>query len=135
MSHIVQIQTQVRDPAAVKAACERLKLPAPVDGKHRLYSGQVTGLAVQLPGWKYPAVFDTANGSAQYDNFEGYWGDPVQLDRFMQAYAVELAKIQARKQGHSVTEQALTDGSIKLSPSKDCRRCCMNRVIEVTSNT
>ena len=115
MSHIVQIQTQVRDPAAVRAACERLKLPAPVEGKHRLYSGEVTGLAVQLPGWNYPAVFDTAKGEARYDNYEGYWGDQVQLDRFMQAYAVEKARIEARKHGHAVTEQALTDGSIKLT--------------------
>ncbi len=115
MSHIVQILSQVRDPAAVRAACERLKLPAPVEGKHRLFSGHVTGLAVQLPHWNYPVVFDTAKGEARYDNFKGRWGSQKLLDQFMQAYAVEFAKIQARKNGHSITEQALTDGSIKLT--------------------
>ena len=53
--------------------------------------------------------------------FEGF--DPVtsllsiqqELDRFLQAYAVERAKSEARRQGHSVTEQPLADGSIKLT--------------------
>ena len=37
------------------------------------------------------------------------------LDRFLQAYAVEKAKLEARNRGHSVTEQSLSDGSIKLT--------------------
>jgi hypothetical protein len=37
------------------------------------------------------------------------------LDAFLQAYAVEKAKLEARRQGHVVTEQQLSDGSIKLS--------------------
>ena len=44
-----------------------------------------------------------------------FWGDPNQLDRLLQAYACEKTLIEARKQGHSVTEQALADGSIKLT--------------------
>ena len=32
MSHIVTIRTEVRDPAAVAAACRRLGLPEPVHG-------------------------------------------------------------------------------------------------------
>lgn len=115
LSHIVEIRTQIRDPAAVRAACRRLGLPEPVEGTTQLYSGPVSGLAVQLPGWNYPVVFDTAKAEARYDNFGGRWGEQAELDRFMQAYAVEKAKIEARKQGHSVTEQALTDGSIKLT--------------------
>ena len=54
MSHIVRIQTQVKDAAAVRAACQRLNLPAPVQGKVKLFSGEVEGLAVQLPDWVYP---------------------------------------------------------------------------------
>ena len=44
-----------------------------------------------------------------------FWGQQQQLDKFLQAYAVEMARIQARKRGHSVTEQQLADGSIKLT--------------------
>ena len=40
MSHIVQIQTQVKDAAAVRAACQRLNLPAPVQGKHELFKSK-----------------------------------------------------------------------------------------------
>ena len=115
MSHIVQIQTQVKDAAAVLAACQRLGLPAPVQGTTRLFSGEVTGLAVQLPGWQYPVVCGTATGQVRYDNFGGRWGESVHLDRFVQAYAVEKAKIEARKKGHVATEQQLADGSIKLT--------------------
>ena len=115
MSHIVQIKTEVRDPAAIAAACGRLTLAAPVHGTAKLFSGQVTGWAVQLPGWRYPAVCDTATGTVHYDNYNGGWGDPRLLDGFLQSYAVEKAKLEARKRGHSVSEQALADGSIKLT--------------------
>ncbi len=115
MSHIVQIQTEVRDPAAVRAACERLKLPLPTEGTVRLFSSEVTGLAVQLPGWQYPVVCQPATGRVQYDDYNGRWGNKQELERFLQCYAVEKAKIEARKRGHSVTEQPLADGSIKLT--------------------
>ena len=115
MSHIVQIQTQVRDPAAVSVACRRLGLAAPVQETVRLFSGQETGLAVRLPGWQYPVICDIASGQLKFDNFEGHWGNRKELDRFLQAYAVEKARLEARKGGHSVSEQALADGSIKLS--------------------
>ena len=115
VSHIVQIKTQVRDAEAVQHACLRLRLMPAVQETVRLFSGTATGLTVCLPGWKYPAVFDLTSGQAQYDNYGGHWGDQKELDRLLQAYAVEKAKIESRKRGHSVTEQQLADGSIKLS--------------------
>lgn len=115
MSHIVQIQTEVRDPVAVRSACDRLSLPQPTHGTFKLFSSQATGLSVELPGWQYPVVCDTASGQVRYDNYGGRWGKQEQLDRFLQAYAVEKAKVEARKKGHTVTEQPLTDGSIKLT--------------------
>ena len=69
---------------------------------------------MQLPGWTYPVVFDAATGEARYDNFEGSWGDQAELDRLLQAYAVAKVRIEARRSGHSVTEQPLPDGSLKL---------------------
>ena len=114
MSHIVTIATEVRDPDAVAAACRRLGLPGPAHGTAQLFSGPVEGLLVNLPGWLYPAVVDTASGRVRFDNYEDRWGDPEQLDRLLQAYAVERARIEARKRGHHVVEQSLADGSIKL---------------------
>ena len=115
MSHIVEIQTEVRDPVAVQSACSRLKLPAAVLGSHRLFQGSVVGLGVQLPDWRYPVVCDLASGQLRYDNFGGRWGEQSQLDRFLQSYAVERARIEIRRKGHTVTEQQLEDGSIRLT--------------------
>jgi hypothetical protein len=115
VSHIVTIKTEVRDAAAVRAACQRLRLAEPVQGTTRLFSGEATGLAVKLPGWEYPVVADLASGQLRYDNFGGRWGDPAHLDRFLQAYAVERTRAEARRKGHVCTEQTLPDGSIKLT--------------------
>ena len=115
MSHIVEIQTQLRDAAAVIAACRRLQWPHPREGVHRLFSGEETGLGVQLPDWRYPVVCDLAQGTLKYDHFGGRWGNPRYLDIFQQMYAVEKASLEARKRGQSVTEQSLPDGSIRLS--------------------
>ncbi len=114
MSHVVTIQTRIHDPAAVAAACQRLGLAAPAHGTAQLYSGEAAGLLVQLPGWQYPAVIDTTTGVVRYDHFEGRWGDPAHLHRFLQAYAVEKTRLEARKKGYAVTEQPLADGSIRL---------------------
>lgn len=115
MSHTVMIQTQVRDAVAVAAACRRLQWPSPREGVHRLFSGEVTGLGVQLPDWRYPVVCDLAQGTLKYDHFGGRWGNPGHLDIFQQVYAVEKASLEARKRGQSVAEQPLPDGSIRLS--------------------
>jgi hypothetical protein len=117
MSHVVTIRTEIRDAAAVQAACQRLRLPSPVQGTHKLFTSQVTGLAVQLPQWRYPAVCDLAAGHVQYDNFRGNWGEQKHLDAFLQAYAVERAKAECRRKGHTCTETSLSDGSIKLTIS------------------
>jgi hypothetical protein len=92
VSHIVEIQTECRDPVAVVAACQRLGLAEPVEGTTTLFSTHVSGLLVQLPGWVYPA----------------------ELGRFLQAYAVTKALSEARRRGHAVTENTLSDGSIRL---------------------
>jgi hypothetical protein len=115
VSHIVTVATQVRDPDAVHAACLRLGHPEPARGTATLFEGEAVGLLVRLPGWLYPVVCDCGTGELRYDNFEGRWGDPRHLDRFLQRYAVEKASIEARKRGHAVAEQALADGSIRLT--------------------
>jgi hypothetical protein len=115
VSHIVQIQTEIRDPAAIRTACNRLQLPPPVLGEFQLYSNTASGWAVQLRNWRYPVVCDVNSSKLAFDDFEGRWGDRQELDRFLQGYAVEKAKLEARKQGHTVREHPLKDGSIKLT--------------------
>lgn len=115
MSHIVTIKTELRDAEAIKAACKRLNLPEPVEGTAKLFEGEATGLLVKLPGWLYPAVVSTETGQVRYDTYGGQWGDPKHLDAFVQSYAICKATIEARKKGHSVFEQDLPDGSVKLT--------------------
>ena len=115
MSHVVSIQTRVNDPRAVAAACQRLGLAAPQHFTVRLFSGEATGLIVQLPEWQYPLAIDTDTGTLRYDNYNGKWGAEEQLHRFLQRYAVEKARIEAHKRGYAVSEQALHDGSIKVT--------------------
>ncbi len=115
MSHIVEIKTEVRDEAAVRAACTRLQLSPPEHKTCRLFSATATGLCVQLPGWNYPIVCNTESGQVSYDNYEGHWGEQKHLNSFLQGYAVEKAKIEARKKGHSVSETSLQDGSIRVT--------------------
>ena len=115
MSHIVTIKTQLRDPAALAAACRRLGHAEPVQGTAQLYSESATGWIVQLPDWLYPVVIQPESGEAHYDNYNGAWGEPAELNKLLQAYAVEKAKIEARRAGNSVAEQALPNGSIRLT--------------------
>jgi hypothetical protein len=115
VSHIVDIKTEIRDEAAVKAACTRLQLPTPEHKTVRLFSATATGLCVQLTGWSYPVVCDLQSGRVQYDNYNGHWGEQSRLNQFLQGYAVEKAKIEARKKGHSVSETRLQDGSIRVT--------------------
>ena len=115
MSHIVEIKTEIRDEQAVRAACTRLQLAPPEQKAARLFSTTARGLCVQLPGWNYPVVINLQTGQTQYDNYQGHWGEQKHLNSFLQAYAVEKAKIEARKKGHSCSETRLEDGSIRVT--------------------
>jgi hypothetical protein len=115
MSHVVEIKTEIRDEQAVKAACTRLQIPTPEHKTTRLFNATATGLCVQLPGWSYPVVCNLQNGSLQYDNYNGHWGEQAHLHGFLQAYAVEKAKLEARKKGHTCSETRLEDGSIRVT--------------------
>ena len=114
MSHTVTIRTQVRDFHAIQAACQRLKLPQPIQGEVRLFDRVAQGIGVQLDGWRFPVCIES-DGNLLFDNFGGFWGVPEKLDQFQQAYAVEKAKLEARKQGYQCSESVLADGSIRLN--------------------
>jgi hypothetical protein len=114
MSHTVTIKTTITDLAAIQSACGRLRLPNPVQGEIRLFDRLAQGIGVQLDGWRFPVCIES-DGNLLYDNFGGFWGLPEKLDQFQQAYAVEKAKLEARKQGYTCQESLLADGSIRLN--------------------
>lgn len=117
MSHTVTVKADVKSKQAIAAACQRLGLAAPVEGKHTLYqrSETIDGVAVQLPNWQYPVVFNTETGAVAYDNYNGHWGNMAEYEKFMQAYAVCRATQEASLQGYMTTEETLPDGSIRIT--------------------
>ena len=114
MSHTVTIKTKITDMAAIQAACHRLKLPQPSQGDVRLFDRVAQGIGVQLEDWRFPVCIEP-DGNLLFDNFGGFWGVPEKLDQFQQAYGVEKAKLEARKQGYQCSESMLADGSIRLN--------------------
>lgn len=114
MSHLVSIKTKIQDVSAVAAACRRLGLAEPTHGTAKLYSGEVTGLLVQLPQWEFPIAINTSTGAIEFDNFNGAWGEQRELDKFLQMYAVEKTRIEARKKGYAISETQQQDGSVRL---------------------
>ena len=117
MSHVVTIQTQARDPAAVAAACRRLGLAEPARGTARLFSGEATGLLVQLPGWLYPVVIDTATGTLHFDNYEGSWGEQARLERDFDG-APEHLRIDAVERWGTEPDSALAECRDGLAPAR-----------------
>lgn len=113
MSHTVTIRTQITDIHAINSACQRLKLPQPTTGEVKLFDRVAQGIGVQLDGWRFPLCIES-DGNLLYDHFQGFWGSPEKLDLFQQMYAVEKAKLEARKQGYQCSESLLADGSIRL---------------------
>lgn len=115
MSHIVTIKTACKDLAAIRETCKRLSLPGPTIGTHRVFGVEHAGIGVMLPEWSYPIVINQTTGEIKYDNYGGAWGKQTHLDAFMQRYAVEKARIEARKKGHAFREEKLKDGSVKVT--------------------
>ena len=115
MSHVVTIETKLKDPAALSAACARLRLPEPKTETVKFFDGsEHEGLAVRPPGFVYPVVVKE-DGTTLSDTYGGRWGDDAFLGRLKQAYAVEAAKLQAKARGHRCTETPLPDGGVKLT--------------------
>jgi hypothetical protein len=98
----MNIQTEIRDQAALKSACDRLGIKMEV-GTFKLYETTESGTAVFLEDWRYPVVVKD-DGSLAYDDYNGAWGDIKKLHELTAHYGLEKAKIEALKKGYSVYE-------------------------------
>lgn len=92
----------------------RLSIPPPNEETHRRFTSEASGLAVRLPDWRCPLVCELPTGTLRYESFGGHWGDPRQLDSFLQGYAVEIATLVARRSGHATPEVPQFDGSVRF---------------------
>ena len=113
MSHTVKMKVKIKDRNLFKAVAQRLGLEVKENAEVRLFSSTHRGLAVKLPGWRYPIVVEE-DGTLVYDNYDGNWGDFKELLRLEEEYVKELVAREARKKGLSVYTKRAKDGSLIL---------------------
>ena len=120
MSHFTTIETQIRDIAALKAACAELGVGLEAGAEARGYGRrQVRGdYVVRLKG-PYDIAVDKAK-QGTYALTTDLWGGHVerevgpQFGKLLQMYGLHKAQIEARKKGFMTRRQPMKDGSIKL---------------------
>ncbi len=99
MSHTVTLDIRFRDRSALESAALLLGAESILSESVTFYDGRtVEGLAVRLPGWHYPLCID-AEGTLHCDHYNGMWGNPADLERLTEAYAVSVAESVAEAQG------------------------------------
>jgi len=124
MSHITNIELEIKDLAALKAACNRMGFTFKENQNTcNYYRGQKADClhAIEVPGAAYEVgVVKNKNGgySLIWDPFihgglESALGPAA--GKLKQAYGIEKAKLEARKKGFSVYERIKEDGAIILS--------------------
>ena len=120
MSHFATVTTQIKDIAALSAACAELGLKVEVNTAARGYSTQtVPGEhVIRLKGPYDIALNRQRDGT--YGLTTDWWNGHVEKEvgsnygRLLQLYAVHKATAEARKRGHSVQRKAGNNGAIKL---------------------
>lgn len=115
MSHLVSISIELKNKATTIAACNRLGWQVEENARIKFYDDSIVeGMAVHIPGWKYPVVI-TNNGDVKADNYNGNWGDPALLNKLKQAYGIEAARSLMRRHMAPVAETQNHDGSVTLT--------------------
>ena len=121
MSHFTTIQTQIRDIAALKAACGELGLELLEHAKARGY-GRSTRRGDHVIRLKGP--YDIAvnqHPDASFGLTTDWWQGHVEREvgkgfgRLLQLYGVCKAQAEARRKGYTTRRQTLKDGAIKLT--------------------
>ena len=120
MSHFTTIETQVRDTAALRAACAELGVDLIENAVARGYSSNTLkgDYVVRLKG-PYDIAVNRQSGGT-FGLTTDWWNGHVEREvgtkygRLLQLYGVHKAKIEAQRKGYTVRRQTLGDGSIKL---------------------
>lgn len=113
MSHTMNIKTQLTDVEALKRACVRVGARELGLDTFKLYKTHSEGRGVQLAGWNYPIVIK-ADGTIDYDNYNGAWGDERRLHELEAAYSLEKAIYDAWALGYRTVEGTDKDGNLTL---------------------
>ena len=99
MSHLVQIEVELKNQRSVVKACERLEWKCEVNSSTIFYDGsKVSGVVVSPPNWRFPCVVQE-DGRIAADTFGTSWGNPKDLDKLKQYYSLEEATATLAAQG------------------------------------
>lgn len=120
MSHFTTITTQIRDPVALRGACQELGVELLENATARGYaSNTINGeYVIRLKGPYDVALTRQQDGS--YQLACDWWGGHVERElgphysTLFQLYGVHKAQAEARRKGYTTQRQTLGDGSIKL---------------------
>jgi len=120
MSHFTTVNTQIRDIAALRAACTELGLEVIENAEARGYaSNRVRGdFVIKLNGPYDVALQRRPDGC--YALHADLWQGHVERElgsgfgRLKQFYGVHKATLAARRRGLSVRRQQLANGSLRL---------------------
>lgn len=115
MSHIATVKVKLKDLPLLAEVCGELNIPCDLGQPEvRLYSGVVKSAAsLQLKGWTYPVAV-LQDGTVQYDNFGGKWGETRELYAVLRRYSERIALRHAQRLGASVQREERADGSVLL---------------------
>jgi hypothetical protein len=136
MSHLVTIKTEIKDLAAVGAACRRLGWTLKEGQSTYAWFGESVGdyplpegltvadlgkcdHSIGVPGAEYEIGL-VKRGQRLMPVWDFWRSGGLSKDtgnQLAQAYAVEKTKAAARNQGHLVTETTMPDGKIRLTLS------------------
>lgn len=123
MSHIVKCKTELKDLQTVIDVAKDLGAEIIGNGKHRVYSTDVEGFAVKLPGWNFPIVINQESGEISYDNYNGHWGDIKKLETFKERYVQKVVEKKAdelgwlhEREGNVLKIYYPKGGTISVSP-------------------
>ena len=82
MSHKLSLKDVRLSHASVIRAARFLGLSYKEHDTVQFYDqAVVTGLSVQLPGWRFPVVIADRDQTVSYDNYRGNWGDSKEVSR------------------------------------------------------
>ena len=115
MSHLVNINIELKNTQTAIAACRRLGWKYEENQRIMYHDkSSATGLVIYIPEWRYPITI-TENGTVKGDNYNGSWGDPALLNKLRQAYGIEAARALMRRHTAPVVETQNQDGSVTLT--------------------
>lgn len=141
MSHIATVEIEFRDMDALAKACQRCGVELRTEQKtFRWYNDKVDAcdaaivhpskfafeVGVHKTETGFRLSYDPHNRGKKYGSHTGpgmqdaiaFEDDIRGIGKLQQAYAVEVARKQAKRQGFSVREQVQADGRIKLTMSR-----------------